>query len=186
MPAQLAQLPRYREFSIELAAAVLAEADRFASGVLAPVNQQGDRVGATWTPTRVSPRPPGFRAAYQQYVADGWPQLGIDAERGGQGAPQALVSAVEEIWYGANVALDAVPDALARGDRGAAAGRITGSCRQIYLPKMITGHWAGTMDAHRAAGRLGPGRDSHARAARRAITTWSRDRRSSSPTAITI
>ena len=110
---QLARLPRYKEFSIELAAAVLTEADNFASGVLAPLNQQGDRVGASWTQEGVTAAP-GFGAAYQQYVAAGWPQLGIEAELGGQGAPYALVSAVEEIWYGANMALMLCP-MLTRG-----------------------------------------------------------------------
>jgi 3-(methylthio)propanoyl-CoA dehydrogenase len=140
---QLARFPRYREFSIELAAAVLTEADNFASGVLAPLNQAGDRIGATWTKTGVTAAP-GFAAAYQQYVAAGWPQLGIEAELGGQGAPHALVSAVEEIWYGANMALMLCP-MLTRG--AIEALLLVGSkpLRETYLPRMISGHWAGTM-----------------------------------------
>ena len=140
---RLAQCPLYKEFSIELAAAVLAEADRLASGVLEPVNQQGDRVGATWTPDGVVAAP-GFGAAYQQYVAGGWPQLGIDPELGGQGAPFALVSAVEEIWYGANMALMLCP-MLSRG--AIEALQLVGSeqLKQTYLPNMIAGKWSGTM-----------------------------------------
>ena len=140
---QLAQWPLYKEFSIELAAAVLAEADRFATGVLDPLNQEGDRVGATWTPEGVSAAP-GFAEAYRQYVAGGWPQLGIDAELGGQGAPFALVSAVEEIWYGANMALMLCP-MLSRG--AIEALQLVGSpeLKKAYLPDMIAGNWSGTM-----------------------------------------
>jgi 3-(methylthio)propanoyl-CoA dehydrogenase len=140
---QLAQLPLYREFSMELAAAVLAEADRFATGVLEPINQQGDRAGATWTPEGVSAAP-GFAEAYRQYVAGGWPQLGIEAELGGQGAPFALVSAVEEIWYGANMALMLCP-MLSRG--AIEALQLVGSpeLKKAYLPDMIAGNWSGTM-----------------------------------------
>jgi 3-(methylthio)propanoyl-CoA dehydrogenase len=140
---QLVQLPRYREFSIDLAEAVLAEADRFASGVLAPLNQQGDRDGARWSPTGVSAAP-GFGEAYQKYIEGGWPQLGIDAEHGGQGAPQVLVSAVEEIWYGANVSLMLCP-MLSRGAIEALLLVGSAELQKIYLPKMISGNWAGTM-----------------------------------------
>ncbi len=140
---QLSQLPLYREFSIELAAAVLEQADHFATGVLEPVNQQGDRLGATWTPKGVSAAP-GFADAYRQYVADGWPQLGIGSEHGGQGAPFVLVSAVEEIWYGANMALMLCP-MLSRG--AIEALHLVGSeeLKKTFLPEMISGNWAGTM-----------------------------------------
>jgi acyl-CoA dehydrogenase len=140
---QLAQLPLYKEFSIELATAVLAEADHFAGGVLEPVNQPGDRTGATWTPTGVVAAP-GFADAYRQYVAGGWPQLGIEPELGGQGAPFVLVSAVEEIWYGANMALMLCP-MLSRG--AIEALQLVGSAelKKTYLPNMIAGNWSGTM-----------------------------------------
>ena len=140
---QLAQLPLYREFSIELASAVLEQADHFATGVLDPVNQQGDRHGATWTSKGVSAAP-GFADAYRQYVADGWPQLGIGSEHGGQGAPFVLVSAVEEIWYGANMALMLCP-MLSRG--AIEAVHLVGSqeLKRTFLPQMISGNWSGTM-----------------------------------------
>ena len=140
---QLARLPRYREFSVELAAAVLTEADHFATGVLAPVNRRGDEAGASWTPAGVSAAP-GFAEAYRQYVEGGWPQLGIDAEHGGQGAPHALVGAVEEIWYGANMALMLCP-MLSRGAIEALLLVGSAELQKVYLPKMIAGTWSGTM-----------------------------------------
>ena len=140
---QLAQLPRYGEFSMELAAAVLEEAGNFASGVLAPLNRKGDEIGATWTAEGVK-AVPGFGAAYQQYVEAGWPLLGIDVELGGQGAPHALISAVEEIWYGANMALMLCP-MLTRGAIEALLLVGSEQLQKTYLPRMISGHWTGTM-----------------------------------------
>ena len=141
---RLAQLPQFRDFSPEIVAGVLDEADRFAAGVLAPVNHSGDVAGAEWTASGVK-APPGYGDAYRQYVEGGWPQLGIGAEHGGQGAPQVLVSAVEEIWYGANVALMLCP-MLSRGAIEALVMVGSPSLQKLFLPKMVTGEWMGTMN----------------------------------------
>ena len=141
---ELARLPQYADYSSELAAAVLTEADRFAADVLAPLNAPGDRQGAVWTAEAVS-TPPGFREAYRQYVEGGWPQLAIDTAHGGQGAPQVLSTAVEEIWCGANVAFMLCP-LLSRGAIEALLLAGSAELQATYLPKMITGHWAGTMN----------------------------------------
>ena len=111
--------------------------------MLAPINRSGDLAGAAWTPAGVI-APAGFGEAYRQYVEGGWPQLGIDTERGGQGAPQLLVSAVEEIWYGANVALMLCP-MLSRGAIEALVLVGSPALQEKFLPKMIEGRWAGTM-----------------------------------------
>jgi len=141
---QLARLPRFAEFSTELAGAVLAEADRFASAVLAPINPDGDRLGATWSSAGVCTAP-GFKQAYRQYIEGGWPQLSIDAAHGGQGAPQVLGTAVEEIWCGANVAFMLCP-LLSRGAIEALTLVGSDALQRTYLPKMITGAWCGTMN----------------------------------------
>jgi acyl-CoA dehydrogenase len=141
---QLARLPQYTEFSLDTAEAVLGEAGRFGAEVLAPLNQSGDREGAVWSAEGVQV-PGGFREAYGKYVQGGWAQLGIDAEHGGQGAPQVLVSAVEEIWCGSNVALMLCP-LLSRGAIEALLMAGSAELRQAYLPKMLSGEWAGTMN----------------------------------------
>ena len=141
---QLARLPRFADFSVETAVAVLGEADRFGAEVLAPLNPSGDREGAAWSADGVT-MPAGFRAAYRQYVEDGWPQLGVEAEQGGQGAPQILVGAVEEIWCGANVALMLCP-LLSRGAIEALLLVGSPELQKIYLPKMLSGEWSGTMN----------------------------------------
>ncbi|MBS0387419.1 MAG: acyl-CoA dehydrogenase [Proteobacteria bacterium] len=141
---QLAQQPAYADFSVDTAEAVLTEAGRFATEVLAPLNQPGDREGATWTPDGVR-APAGFRAAYQKYVEGGWPQLGVDAAHGGQGAPRVLVSAVEEIWCSSNVALMLCP-LLSRGAIEALLLVGSDALKKAYLPRMLSGEWSGTMN----------------------------------------
>ncbi len=141
---QLACLPQYADFSLDTAEAVLTEAGRFGVEVLAPLNQSGDREGAIWSPEGVQV-PTGFREAYGQYVQGGWPQLGVDAAHGGQGAPQVLVSAVEEIWCASNVALMLCP-LLSRGAIEALLMVGSAELKQAYLPKMLSGEWAGTMN----------------------------------------
>ncbi len=141
---QLSRLPGFADFSLETAEAVLAEAGRFGAEVLEPLNQSGDKQGATWTPQGVR-APAGFREAYQQYVAGGWPQLGVDTEHGGQGAPLVLASAVEEIWCSSNVALMLCP-LLSRGAIEALLMVGSPALRQAYLPRMLSGEWSGTMN----------------------------------------
>jgi alkylation response protein AidB-like acyl-CoA dehydrogenase len=141
---QLARLPHYAEFSAELAQAVLEEAGRFATGVLEPINRDGDRQGATWTPDGVRAAP-GFAAAYAAYTAGGWAQLGVDAAHGGQGAPQVLGTAVEEIWCGASMAFMLCP-LLSRGAVEAMLEMGSPELQQRFLPKMVSGEWTGTMN----------------------------------------
>ena len=141
---QLAALPRYAEFSPELVGSVLEQAARFAEGVLAPLNAPGDRRGATFRDGAVQ-MPEGFRAAYQRYVADGWPLLAADAQHGGQGAPLMLAMAVEEICYGANMAFMLCP-LLGRGAVDALTSAATPELQALLLPRLISGEWTGTMN----------------------------------------
>jgi 3-(methylsulfanyl)propanoyl-CoA dehydrogenase len=140
----LAEYPGLADYSSEVAEAILGEAGRFAETVLDPINRSGDQQGARWTPEGVVAAP-GFRAAYEQFAAGGWSQLGTDAEYGGQTAPQVLVTAVQEIWASANLAFKLCP-MLTFG--AVHALELSGSEQQkrLFLPKMISGEWTGTMD----------------------------------------
>ena len=142
--ASLSALPRYREFSSELAASVIDEAARFSQDVLAPINRLGDDVGAGYRDGAVQ-MPQPFRDAYRQYVDGGWTQLAASPEFGGQGAPLALAVAIEEIGFGANVSFMLCP-LLSRG--AADALEVTGSpqLQALLLPKLVSGEWAGTMN----------------------------------------
>ncbi len=141
--AQLAACPDLAEYSNELATSVLEEAARFAQDVLEPLNQPGDQEGARWTPEGVVTAP-GFREAYQQFVAGGWPQLGASPEFGGQRVPLVLVTAVQELIASSNLAFKLCP-MLTHG--AVHALELSGSEEQkrFFLPKMISGEWTGTM-----------------------------------------
>jgi acyl-CoA dehydrogenase len=142
--AQLASCPDLAEYSDEVAASVLDEAARLAQDVLDPLNQPGDKEGARWTSEGVVAAP-GFREAYQQFIAGGWPQLGAPPEFGGQRSPQLLVIAVQELWASSNLAFKLCP-MLTHG--AAHALELCGSEAQkrVFLPKMVSGEWTGTMD----------------------------------------
>jgi acyl-CoA dehydrogenase len=133
----------FPDYSDELARSVLEEAARFAETVLEPLNRSGDTQGARWTPEGVVTAP-GFRDAYAQFVAGGWPALGADAAFGGQPVPRVLVSAVGEFWGSANLAFKLGP-MLTHG--AVHALELCGSAaqKQKYLPKMVSGEWTGTM-----------------------------------------
>ena len=135
-----AKLPDYSD---ELAQSVLEEAARFAENVLEPLNRPGDVQGARWTPEGVVAAP-GFRDAYQQFVTGGWPALGAEPQFGGQPVPRVLVNAVGEYWGSANLAFKLGP-MLTHG--AVHALELCGSAaqRQMYLPKMVSGEWTGTM-----------------------------------------
>jgi acyl-CoA dehydrogenase len=142
--ASLAACPGLADYSDELAVSVLDEAARFAQTVLDPLNKAGDSEGARWTPEGVVTAT-GFRAAYQQFVAGGWPQLGADPEYGGQSVPQVLVTAVQEFWAAANLAFKLCP-MLTHGAVHALELRGSEAQKKLFLPKMISGEWTGTMD----------------------------------------
>jgi alkylation response protein AidB-like acyl-CoA dehydrogenase len=142
--SSLASLPRYADFSVETVDAVLEEAARFAAGVLAPINRLGDTTGPVFHEGSVA-MPEPFRDAYRQFVAGGWTSLTAPAEFGGQGAPLALGSAVEEICFGANVAFMLCPQ-LGRGAIEAIDAVATPELKTLLLAKLISGEWTGTMN----------------------------------------
>ena len=141
--SRLAQYPHLADYSSDVADSILDEAGRFAETVLDPLNRSGDETGARWTPEGVVAAP-GFRDAYQQFAAGGWTQLGTDPEYGGQLVPQALVTAVQEIWGSANLAFKLCP-MLSHGAVHALELSGTVAQKKTYLPKMISGEWTGTM-----------------------------------------
>jgi 3-(methylthio)propanoyl-CoA dehydrogenase len=140
---RLAASTAFADYSDELAQSVLEEAARFAENILEPLNRPGDLKGARWTPDGVVTAP-GFREAYRQFVAGGWPALGALAEFGGQRAPRVLVTAVGEFWASANLAFKLGP-MLTHG--AVHALELCGSAAQKerYLRRMVSGEWTGTM-----------------------------------------
>ena len=136
--------PSYADYSLEIADAVLEEAGKFAETVLDPLYKSGDRDGARWTPEGVIGAP-GFKAAYQQYVEGGWASLRASSEYGGQGVPNVLGTAVEELWAGSNLAFKLCP-MLTQGAVEALEHYGTDVQKRLFLPRMISGEWTGTMN----------------------------------------
>jgi acyl-CoA dehydrogenase len=141
--SSLAASAQLADYSGDLARSVLEEAGRFAETVLDPLNKPGDVAGARWTPEGVQAAP-GFRDAYQQFTAGGWPALGGPPEFGGQPMPLTVVTAVGEIWGSANLAFKLGP-MLTHG--AAHALELSGSQAQkeLFLGRMVSGEWTGTM-----------------------------------------
>jgi 3-(methylthio)propanoyl-CoA dehydrogenase len=132
------------DYSRELADNIVEEAGKFAENVLEPLNASGDREGARWTPDGVV-MPKGFREAYAAYIESGWTQLSIGQELGGQGMPQLLNTAVEELMFAGNMSFF-LGTSLARGAVDAIAASGTEELNSRVLPKMVSGEWMGTMN----------------------------------------
>jgi 3-(methylthio)propanoyl-CoA dehydrogenase len=141
--AQLAELPGMGEVTADVADAVLDEAAKFASAVLSPLNRSGDLEGVRWQEGDVLTAT-GWKQAYARFAADGWHALSCPAEFGGQNFPRVLSSLIEEMWNGANVAFALCP-MLTRGAIESIALRGSQAQRDLYLPKMVSGEWTGSM-----------------------------------------
>ena len=100
-PASWAKMPHFDGLDAGTAREVVEQAARFAGEVLAPTNAPGDLAGCSWSSEAVT-TPPGYRAAYQAFVAGGWPALACAPEAGGQGLPQLLNAALFKTLAAAN------------------------------------------------------------------------------------
>src|SRR5512133_689915 len=139
----VARLPGCGDVNLELAEAILKEAGKFAAGVLSPLNVVGDREGARVADGEVT-TPRGWRDAYRQFVDGGWNALSCNPEYGGQGVPRLVSALVEEMWNGANVSFALCP-MLTRGAIEALELEGSEELKRTYLPKLVSGEWAGTM-----------------------------------------
>ena len=142
---QVAKLPGYEDATPDVVAAILEEASKFATDVLDPLNRSGDAEGAKRLEDGTVKTPAGFKAAYRQYCENGWNGLTKNPEHGGQGLPQLVATAVEEMWHSSNMAFDLCP-LLTQGAIEAIELVGTEAQKQRYLPKMVSGEWTGTMN----------------------------------------
>jgi alkylation response protein AidB-like acyl-CoA dehydrogenase len=142
---ELKQLPRHAEVDADIINQVLEEGGKFASEVLFPLNHSGDREGCRLDKeTHVVHTPTGFKEAYQQYVEAGWPSLSCDPEFGGQGLPLVLNNSFFEMMNSANQAWTMYPG-LSHGAYEALHEHGTPEQKALYLPKLVSGEWTGTM-----------------------------------------
>jgi alkylation response protein AidB-like acyl-CoA dehydrogenase len=143
--AELRALPRHADVDAETFDAVLAEGGKFAAAVLQPLNAVGDRHGCRLDLASCDVlTPEGFRDAYARYVEGGWPALACDPAYGGQGLPVLANQCLFEMLNSANQAWTMYPG-LTHGAYECLHAHGTDEQKRLYLPKLTSGHWTGTM-----------------------------------------
>jgi 3-(methylthio)propanoyl-CoA dehydrogenase len=135
---------RFPDLDTELLAAILDGAGALAAETLAPINRSGDQTGVTLM-NGVVTAAPGFREAYEAFKQGGWQGLAADPTYGGQGLPRALALAVMETVHGANMSFALLP-MLTLGAIEAIEQHGKPDQKALYLEKLISGAWSGTMN----------------------------------------
>ena len=143
--SKYSNLPGFSDVSEDLLDAILEEGGKLAANVLHPINHSGDKEGCTRHADSSVSTPAGLKEAYNEYREGGWQGLSFDPEYGGQGLPHVLGLAVSEMMSAANMAFAMYPG-LARGAANTIEAHGDDEQKQTYLPKMISGEWAGTMN----------------------------------------
>ena len=137
-------IPGYGDLDRDFTDAVLTEAGKLASEVLAPLNMVGDNQGCTLE-NGVVRVPDGFKDAYDKMAEGGWMSMDIPEEFGGQGLPHIMHTAAMEPMVSANMAFQMYPG-LTHGNMIAILAHGTDEQKATYLPKMASGEWSGTMN----------------------------------------
>ena len=140
-----ANLPGFENATPDMIEAVLTEGGKFVAEVLFPLNQSGDLEGCTRHPDGSVTTPKGFKEAYTAFIEAGWTTLGMPVEYGGQGLPHVISSAFEEYLISANMAFG-MYQGLTMGAVSSIMVKGSDAQKAMYLPKMVSGHWGGTMN----------------------------------------
>ncbi len=142
---ELKVMPQHADIDVDTFNAVLEEGGKFASEVIFPINLSGDAEGCHLDKTTHEVTPPkGFKEAYKTYVEGGWPSLSADPEYGGQGLPISLNQCFYEMLNSGNQAWTMYPG-LSHGAYEALHAHGTPEQKKMFLPKLTSGEWTGTM-----------------------------------------
>ena len=141
----LKQIPAFADLDVDTVNAVLEEGGKFAAEVLQPLNLSGDQEGCTLDKaTHAVTTPKGFKEAYARYVDGGWPALSTDPAYGGQGLPHLTNQCFYEMLNSANQAWTMYPG-LSHGAYECLHEHGTTEQKALYLPRLSSGQWTGTM-----------------------------------------
>ena len=135
---------RFADLDADLLAAILDGAAALAGETIAPLNRSGDRAGVRFE-NGVVRAAPGFREAYEAFKQGGWQGLAADPAYGGQGLPRAVALAVFETLHGANMSFALLP-MLTLGAIEAIEQHGAPDQKKLYLERLISGEWSGTMN----------------------------------------
>jgi alkylation response protein AidB-like acyl-CoA dehydrogenase len=138
-------LPAHAENDMDTVMAILEEGGKFAKDVIFPLNQSGDKEGCVLDQTTHNvTAPKGFKTAYKTFVEGGWAALSCDPKYGGQGLPLVINQAFYEMLNSANQAWTMYPG-LTHGAYECLHAHGTPEQQALYLPKITSGEWTGTM-----------------------------------------
>jgi acyl-CoA dehydrogenase len=143
-PGLVSTLAQDGDFSADDVDAILVEAGRFATDLIAPLNAPGDRHGTPFKDGVVT-LPPGWTETYRAWAQAGWNAVSLPTEWGGQGLPRALNAACIEMWNAASMAYGIGP-VLTMGAAEALAAHGSDELKRQYLGKLVSGEWMGTME----------------------------------------
>ena len=142
---ELRELPKHADIDVDTINAVLEEGGKFAVDKIFPINISGDEEGCTLDrTTHEVTAPKGFKEAYAEFVEGGWAALSCDPAYGGQGLPFLVNQCFYEMLNSANQAWTMYPG-LSHGAYEALHAHGTDAQKQLYLPKLVSGEWTGTM-----------------------------------------
>ncbi len=143
--SRYANVPGFQNATPDVVDAVLEEGGRFVAEVLFPINQSGDQEGCTRHADGSVTTPKGFKEAYNQFVESGWATLSAPEEFGGQAMPHVVATAFEEYMISSNMAFAMYPG-LTHGAIAALLAKGSDEQKAMYVPKMVSGQWGGTMN----------------------------------------
>ena len=144
LDVQNSDIPGYKDLEKNFVSSILNESGKLAQNVLAPLNATGDAEGCHLE-NGIVRTPKGFKSAFEQIKAGGWPSLDCDPKYGGQGMPFVIASAVSEMFSSANMAFSMF-QGLTHGAYSAILTHGSEEQKQTYLPKLTNCDWTGTMN----------------------------------------